>query len=212
MTAAKDQTYALYNLTQFQLSKTLMPIGDYTKDEVRKIAEDRGLAVAKKKDSMEICFVRIMIMLDLSSGEAESVPGSGNFVDKNGVILGKHKGDHPLTVGQRKGLNLAMGHPVFVTGIRPETNEVVIGEGNDVFSDHLVCKDVNWMAIDGLHGGEREVLAKIRYSHKGSPCIIRELPDGTVECRFKEPQRAITPGQAVVFYENECVVGGGTIL
>ena len=105
-----------------------------------------------------------------------------------------------------------MGHPVFVTEIRPETNEVVIGEGNDVFSDHLVCKDVNWMAIDGLHGGEREVLAKIRYSHKGSPCIIRELPDGTVECRFKEPQRAITPGQAVVFYENECVVGGGTIL
>ena len=77
---------------------------------------------------------------------------------------------------------------------------------------YLVCKDVNWMAIDGLHGGEREVLAKIRYSHKGSPCIIRELPDGTVECRFKEPQRAITPGQAVVFYENECVVGGGTIL
>ena len=133
-------------------------------------------------------------------------------MDKNGVILGKHKGITHYTVGQRKGLNLAMGHPVFVTGIRPETNEVVIGEENDVFSDHLVCKDVNWMAIDGLHGGEREVLAKIRYSHKGSPCIIRELPDGTVECRFKEPQRAITPGQAVVFYENECVVGGGTIL
>ena len=105
-----------------------------------------------------------------------------------------------------------MGHPVFVTGIRPETNEVVIGEGNDVFSDHLICKDVNWMAIDGLHGEEKEVLAKIRYSHKGSPCVIRELSDGTVECRFKEPQRAITPGQAVVFYENECVVGGGTIL
>ena len=105
-----------------------------------------------------------------------------------------------------------MGHPVFVTGIRPETNEVVIGEGNDVFSDHLICRDVNWMAIDGLHGEEREVLAKIRYSHKGSSCTIRELPDGTVECQFKEPQRAITPGQAVVFYEDECVVGGGTIL
>ena len=212
VTAAKDQTYALYNLTQFQLSKTLMPIGDYTKDEVRKIAEDRGLAVAKKKDSMEICFVPDNDYAGFIEREAESVPGSGNFVDKNGVILGKHKGITHYTVGQRKGLNLAMGHPVFVTGIRPETNEVVIGEGNDVFSDHLVCRDVNWMAIDGLHGGEREVLAKIRYSHKGSPCIIRELPDGTVECRFKEPQRAITPGQAVVFYENECVVGGGTIL
>ena len=211
-TAAKDQTYALYNLTQFQLSKTLMPIGDYAKDEVRKIAEDRGLTVAKKKDSMEICFVPDNDYAGFIEREAESVPESGNFVDKNGVILGKHKGITHYTVGQRKGLNLAMGHPVFVTGIRPETNEVVIGEGNDVFSDHLICRDVNWMAIDGLHGAEKEVLAKIRYSHKGSPCIIRELPDGTVECRFKEPQRAITPGQAVVFYEDECVVGGGTIL
>ena len=212
VTAAKDQTYALYNLTQFQLSKTLMPIGDYTKDEVRKIAEDRGLAVAKKKDSMEICFVPDNDYAGFIEREASDVPGCGNFVDKNGVILGKHKGITHYTVGQRKGLNLAMGHPVFVTGIRPETNEVVIGDGNDVFSDHLICRDVNWMAIDGLHGEEKEVLAKIRYSHKGSPCIIRELPDGTVECQFKEPQRAITPGQAVVFYEDECVVGGGTIL
>lgn len=212
VTAAKDQTYALYNLTQFQLSKTLMPIGDYAKDEVRKIAEDRGLTVAKKKDSMEICFVPDNDYAGFIEREASDVPGCGNFVDKNGVILGKHKGITHYTVGQRKGLNLAMGHPVFVTGIRPETNEVVIGEGNDVFSDHLICRDVNWMAIDGLHGEEKEVLAKIRYSHKGSPCIIRELPDGTVECQFKELQRAITPGQAVVFYENECVVGGGTIL
>ena len=94
-------------------------------------------------------------MPDLSSGKRKC-SGCGNFVDKNGVILGKHKGITHYTVGQRKGLNLAMGHPVFVTGIRPETNEVVIGEGNDVFSDHLVCKDVNWMAIDGLHGGEQE--------------------------------------------------------
>ena len=105
-----------------------------------------------------------------------------------------------------------MGHPVFVTEIRPETNEVVIGNSDDVFSDTLRCNRLNWMAVDGLHGGEMRVNAKIRYSHKGSPCIIRELPDGTVECQFKEPQRAITPGQAVVFYENECVVGGGTIL
>jgi tRNA-specific 2-thiouridylase len=161
---------------------------------------------------MEICFVPDNDYAGFIEREASDVPGCGNFVDKNGVILGKHKGITHYTVGQRKGLNLAMGHPVFVTGIRPETNEVVIGEGNDVFSDHLICRDVNWMAIDGLHGEEREVLAKIRYSHKGSSCTIRELPDGTVECQFKEPQRAITPGQAVVFYENGCVVGGGTIL
>ena len=212
VTAKKDQTYALYNLTQEQLSRTLMPVGGYTKDEIRKIASEIGIQVANKPDSMEICFVPDNDYAGFIEREASDVPGCGNFVDKNGVILGKHKGITHYTVGQRKGLNLAMGHPVFVTGIRPETNEVVIGEGNDVFSDHLICKDVNWMAIDGLHGEEKEVLAKIRYSHKGSPCVIRELSDGTVECRFKEPQRAITPGQAVVFYENECVVGGGTIL
>ena len=105
-----------------------------------------------------------------------------------------------------------MGHPVFVTGIRPETNEVVIGEGDDVFSDFLVCGGLNWMAEDGLHGEERRVMAKIRYSHKGAPCLIREREDGTVECRFETPQRAITPGQAVVFYENDHIFGGGTIL
>lgn len=212
VTAKKDQTYALYNLTQEQLSRTLMPVGDYTKDEIRKIASEIGIQVANKPDSMEICFVPDNDYAGFIEREASDVPGCGNFVDKNGVILGKHKGITHYTVGQRKGLNLAMGHPVFVTGIRPETNEVIIGEGNDVFSDHLICRDVNWMAIDGLHGEEKEVLAKIRYSHKGSPCTIRELPDGTVECQFKEPQRAITPGQAVVFYEDECVVGGGTIL
>ena len=212
VTAATDQTYALYNLTQEQLMRTKMPVGAYEKSQVRAIAEELGLYVAHKPDSMEICFVPDNDYAGFIEREASDVPGCGNFVDKNGVILGKHKGITHYTVGQRKGLNLAMGHPVFVTGIRPETNEVVIGEGNDVFSDHLICRDVNWMAIDGLHGEEKEVLAKIRYSHKGSPCIIRELPDGTVECRFKEPQRAITPGQAVVFYEDECVVGGGTIL
>ena len=212
VTAAKDQTYALYNLTQEQLSRTLMPVGAYTKEEIREMAEKLGFRVAHKPDSQEICFVPDNDYAGFIEREASDVPGCGNFVDKNGVILGKHKGITHYTVGQRKGLNLAMGHPVFVTGIRPETNEVVIGEGNDVFSDHLICRDVNWMAIDGLHGEEKEVLAKIRYSHKGSPCIIRELPDGTVECQFKELQRAITPGQAVVFYEDECVVGGGTIL
>ena len=211
-TAAKDQTYALYNLTQHQLAHTLMPVGEYTKDKIREMAEEIGLPVAHKPDSQEICFIPDHDYAKYIRENTDTELPPGNFVDLDGNILGKHLGITHYTVGQRKGLNLAMGHPVFVTGIRPETNEVVIGEGNDVFSDHLICRDVNWMAIDGLHGEEKEVLAKIRYSHKGSPCIIRELPDGTVECQFKEPQRAITPGQAVVFYEDECVVGGGTIL
>lgn len=212
VTAAKDQTYALYNLTQEQLSRTLMPVGAYTKDEIRQIAEDHGLAVAKKKDSMEICFIPDNDYAGFIDRSVEHVPGPGNFVDKDGNILGRHKGITHYTVGQRKGLNLAMGRPVFVTEIRPETGEVVIGDSEDVFSDHLICGNVNWMAVDGLHGEERTVMAKIRYSHKGAPCVIRELEDGRVECKFETPQRAITPGQAVVFYENDYVFGGGTIL
>lgn len=212
VTAAKDQTYALYNLTQEQLKRTLMPVGDYTKDEIRRIAEEKNLAVAKKKDSMEICFIPDNDYAKFIEQAAKKVPGAGNFVDKDGNILGNHKGITHYTVGQRKGLNLSMGHPVFVTEIRPESNEVVIGGGEDVFSDYLTCSNVNWMAVEGLHGEERKVMAKIRYSHKGAPCVIRELPDGRVECRFETPQRAITPGQAVVFYEDDHVFGGGTIL
>ena len=212
VTAAKDQTYALYNLTQEQLSRTMMPVGAYTKDEIRQIAEDHGLEVASKKDSMEICFIPDNDYAGFIERSVDNVPGPGNFVDKDGNILGRHKGITHYTVGQRKGLNLALGRPVFVTEIRPETGEVVIGDNEDVFSDRLVCGNVNWMAVDGLHGEEKTVMAKIRYSHKGAPCVIRELPDGTVECKFETPQRAITPGQAVVFYENDYVFGGGTIL
>lgn len=212
VTAAKDQTYALYNLTQEQLARTLMPVGEYEKDVIRQIAEEKGLAVAKKKDSMEICFIPDNDYAGFIERSAESVPGEGNFVDLEGNVIGRHKGITHYTVGQRKGLNLAMGRPVFVTEIRPETNEVVIGDSDDVFSDILTCSNLNWMSIDGLHGGQMPVKAKIRYSHKGAPAIIRELGDGRVECRFETPQRAITPGQAVVFYEEDHIVGGGTIL
>ncbi len=211
-TAAKDQTYALYNLTQDQLAHTLMPVGDYTKEEIRRIAEKNGLAVAGKKDSMEICFIPDNDYAGFIEKNREQVPGEGNFVDRNGKILGRHKGITHYTVGQRKGLNLSMGHPVFVTEIRPETNEVVIGDADDVFGDRLLCSGLNWMSVDGLHGQEMQVTGKIRYSHKGAPCVIREAGDGVVECRFETPQRAITPGQAVVFYEGDHIVGGGTIL
>ena len=210
-TAAKDQTYALYNLTQDQLAHTLMPVGDYTKEEIRRMAEQLGLNVAHKKDSQEICFIPDHDYARFIQENAESVPPEGNFVDQDGRVLGRHRGITHYTVGQRKGLNLSMGRPVFVTAIRPETNEVVIGEGRDVFSSRLVCGNVNWMAMDGLCGGEARVTAKIRYSHKGAPCLIRELGDGRVECVFDEPQRAVTPGQAVVFYNGEYVAGGGII-
>ena len=210
-TAAKDQTYALYNLTQFQLSKTLMPIGDYTKDEVRKIAEDRGLAVAKKKDSMEICFVPDNDYAGFIQRETDYIPKEGNFVDIHGNVIGKHKGIIHYTVGQRKGLGLAMGHPVFVTEIRPDTNEVVIGENADVFASKLYANKLNFMAAEAFTGDVR-AKAKIRYSHAGADCTVRMINEDTLECVFDEPQRAVTPGQALVLYDGEYVLGGGTII
>lgn len=211
-TAAKDQTYALYNLTQYQLSHTLMPVGEFTKEEIRSMAEKIGLLVANKPDSQEICFIPDNDYAKFIEENTDCRLTEGNFVDRDGQILGRHKGITHYTVGQRKGLNLALGHPVFVTGIRPETNEVIIGENEDVFSDTLTCNKLNWMSVEGLSGREMRVSAKIRYSHKGAPCVIREKGPDLVECVFDESQRAITPGQAVVFYDGDYVVGGGTII
>lgn len=211
VTAAKDQTYALYSLTQYQLSHTLMPVGDYSKEQIREMAERIGLNVAGKPDSQEICFIPDHDYGKFIKEHCGQELSPGNFVDIEGNILGCHKGISHYTIGQRKGLGLSMGRPVFVVEIRPETNEVVIGGGNDVFSDRLICSNLNWMAVDGLHGGSMEVMAKIRYSHKGSACQIREIGNDMVECRFEEPQRAITPGQAAVFYDGDYIVGGGVI-
>lgn len=210
VTAAKDQTYALYNLTQHQLAHTLMPVGEYAKEEVRAIADRIGLRVANKPDSQEICFVPdkdYAGFIERYTGE-ESRPG--NFVNQKGEVLGRHKGITHYTIGQRKGLNLAMGHPVFVTAIRPETNEVVIGENEDVFGCQVYADKLNFMSIPKLDG-PREVLAKIRYNHAGAPCRIEMEGEDLVKCTFLEPQRAITPGQALAFYEKGHVLGGGTI-
>ncbi|WP_124064798.1 tRNA 2-thiouridine(34) synthase MnmA [Clostridium sp. E02] len=211
VTAAKDQTYALYNLTQRQLSLTLMPVGAYTKDQIREIADQIDLKVAHKPDSQEICFIPDNDYAGFIEESAGECSPEGNFVDLDGQVIGRHKGITHYTVGQRKGLNLSMGYPVFVVEIRPETNVVVIGKGEDVYSDALRANHINWMAVDGLHGEKMKVTAKIRYSHKGSSCTIWE-EEGGVVCQFDEPQRAITPGQAVVFYQGDYVLGGGTIL
>ncbi len=212
VTAAKDQTYALYNLTQHQLSHTLMPVGDYTKEEIRNIAREAGLPVAHKKDSQEICFIPDNDYAGFIDREAgERVPGPGNFVDKEGKVLGKHKGITHYTIGQRKGLNLSMGHPVFVTGICPKTGQVVIGENEDVFTSHLLCDTLNFMGMEDLRE-PRRVLAKIRYSHKGEYCLLERIAEDKIRCTFENPVRAVTPGQAVVFYEQDYVLGGGTIV
>ena len=188
VTAAKDQTYALYNLTQAQLSRTLMPVGDYHKDEIRQIAEEIGLMVAHKKDSMEIC-----------------------FIPEDGKILGRHKGITHYTVGQRKGLGIALGYPVFVTEIRPETNEVVLGSNEDVFTTELYADHVNFMSLPDIDG-EMELKAKIRYSHSGSMCKVTRTGEDQIHCVFEKPVRAVTPGQAVVLYDGDYVAGGGIII
>lgn len=212
VTAAKDQTYALYNLTQEQLAHTLMPVGEYHKDEIRRIAKEAGLYVANKPDSQEICFVPDNDYAALIDREAAGrVPGPGNFVDKTGKVLGRHKGITHYTVGQRRGLEIAAGHRIFVTEIRPETNEVVIGENEDVFTDTVLCDSVNYMAVEDL-SGERRVRAKIRYNHAGEYCMIKKIDDEKILCTFEKPVRAATPGQAVVFYDGEYVLGGGTII
>lgn len=189
-----------------------MPIGDFKKEEIRDLAEQIGLSVASKPDSQDICFVPDNNYASVVLREAEGdVPPAGNFVTRDGKILGQHKGIIHYTIGQRKGLNLAMGHPVFVTEIRPETNEVVIGEAQDVFSDTLVCNQLNFMAVEDIDGAV-EVTAKIRYSHSGAPCTIEKIDKDHLKCTFQEPVRAVTPGQAVVFYQNDYIFGGGTIV
>lgn len=212
VTAKKDQTYALYNLTQFQLSHTLMPVGAYTKEEIRQMAIDNHLPVANKPDSQDICFVPDGDYAALIAREApDKMPGAGNFVTKDGIVLGQHKGITHYTIGQRKGLGLAMGHHVFVTEIRPETNEVVIGEAEDVFSSELRCSQINFMGMPDLKE-PRRVWAKIRYAHAGEWCILERTGEDEILCKFEKPVRAVTPGQAVVFYEGEYVLGGGVII
>lgn len=211
-TAEKDQTYALYGLTQFQLAHTLMPVGSYHKDEIRQLAKKAGLPVASKPDSQEICFVPDGDYAAFIEREAgERVPGQGRFVTRDGQDLGSHRGITHYTIGQRKHLHLSMGHPVFVTDIRPETNEVVIGEDADVHSDTLRCAGINYMAVESLEG-RGEVLGKIRYSHRGAPCRIERTGEDEITAYFHEKVRAVTPGQAAVFYENGHVLCGGTIL
>ena len=212
VTAAKDQTYALYNLTQEQLSRTLMPVGEYTKEQIREIARREGLSVANKPDSQEICFVPdddYAAFIDRKAGER--VPGPGDFVDTSGKILGQHKGITHYTVGQRRGLNLPMGERVFVAEIRPETNQVVIGKNQDVLTDEVICDRVNFMAVEDLTE-PLKVRAKIRYNHGGEEGMVDQLPDAKVRCQFVRPVRAATPGQALVFYRDGYVLGGGTIL
>ena len=207
----KDQTYALYNLTQEQLKHTMFPLGDYDKTRIRDLAEEAGLQVAHKPDSQEICFVPdndYAGFIEQESGETEK---PGNFVNTAGELLGRHKGIGHYTIGQRKGLGIAFGEPMFVVEIRPQTNEVVLGRGEEVYTDHLVAHQVNYMAVEHLEIGQ-EVTAKIRYNDRGARAVVTDVGNDLFQLHFPKPVRAVTPGQAVVLYDKEYVLGGGTIM
>ncbi len=206
----KDQTYALYNLTQEQLSKTIFPVGGMNKDKVRKIAERNELGVAHKPDSQEICFIEDNDYGKFISENTDSNRIPGNIVDTKGNILGRHRGTYHYTIGQRKGLKIPSNSPLYVIDINIDKNEVVVGDNTETFSDRLTAGDLNWISIDKLDK-EMKVKAKIRYGAKEARAIIKPIENNRVEVVFNKPQRAITRGQSVVFYKGNTVVGGGII-
>ncbi|MBS4540048.1 tRNA 2-thiouridine(34) synthase MnmA [Clostridium sp. D2Q-11] len=209
---AKDQSYALYNMTQEQLKHTLMPLGNFdNKEKVRDIARELGLIVADKKDSQEICFVEDDNYSKFIQENADYKIKSGNFIDINGNTIGKHKGITNYTIGQRKGLGLALGKPAYVTDIDAEKNQVIIGDNSDVYGKELIAEDINLISIDSLES-PLKVKAKIRYNSQSSDAYLIPIDDDKVKIIFDESVRAITSGQSVVFYDNDVIVGGGTIL
>ena len=208
---SKDQSYVLYNLTQEQLKRTLMPVGEYSKDQIRVMAEKIGLPTAHKKDSQEICFVDDNDYAGFIDGYGQGKVPEGNFVDKDGKVLGRHKGITRYTIGQRKGLNIALGKPVFVQKICPETNEVVLGSNEDLFTTTVRANRLNFMAVEDIPE-EIGALGKIRYNHRGDTCKVKRIGEDLLECHFDTPVRAVTPGQALVLYQGEYVLGGGTIV
>ncbi|MBR1760574.1 MAG: tRNA 2-thiouridine(34) synthase MnmA [Schwartzia sp.] len=208
----KDQSYALYKLTQEQLAHTLLPLGGYDKEEVRALAARAGLSAAQKPDSQEICFVTEGKYTDYIERETEAeLPPPGNFVDEAGNVLGVHKGIAHYTVGQRKGLGLALGAPAYVTRIDAEKNEVVIGGEPSLFHTTVLCNDLNFMAVETIERGEKtRAFAKIRYNHQGAPATLEAAGDGLLAVTFDDPVRAPTPGQSAVFYDADgyIIVGG----
>ncbi len=209
----KDQTYFLWQLSQESLKRTLFPLGNLTKDEVRKIAMERGYeAISKKRESQEICFIPDN---DYRRFIRERIPdvdlkiGEGHFVDSSGKILGKHKGYPFYTIGQRKGLIIALGHPMYVIAIDAKTNTVVLGERAELDRRELRVNKINLMKYEKIEG-EKEVVAKIRYNNKGTTCWISQHGD-EIRVVFDQPAWAVTPGQSVLFLEGDDVVGGGII-
>ena len=206
----KDQSYVLYSLTQDQLAHTLLPLGSMEKSQVRQIAQDQGFLNARKKDSQDICFVPDGDYMAFMERYTSTTYPTGNFLDLTGKVVGTHKGAVAYTLGQRKGLGLAMGAPVYVCGKDMEKNTVTVGPNEALFSRSLRANDWNWFPFPELTGPIR-VLAKARYRQIEQPATVYPEENGYARVEFDSPQRAITPGQAVVLYDGDTVIGGGTI-
>ena len=207
----KDQSYVLYFLTQEQLSHTRFPLGEFeSKEQIRALAEELDFITARKHDSQDICFVPDGKYADFLAEYTGRTYEPGDFVDTQGKVLGQHKGIVRYTIGQRKGLGLAMNQPVYVKYKDMEKNQVVIATNEELFSDHLIADTFNWSAIDAPAEPIR-CKAKTRYQAKEADCTVTVLPDGRVDVRFDAPQRALTVGQAVVLYDGDTVLGGGVI-
>lgn len=208
----KDQTYALYNLTQEQLKHMLMPLSDIpTKEEVRAIAQELDVFISEKKDSQEICFIPDDNYPAFIAKHRPKTMRKGKFVDTKGQVLGEHSGIANYTVGQRKGLGITFGKPMFVVSINPDRNEVVLGDNEEVFSKGLIGHKCNFIPFD-RPDGEIRAMIKIRYSAPLAGCTVKMTGPDTAEIVFDEPQRAVTPGQAAVLYDGDRLVGGVTIL
>lgn len=207
---SRDQSYFLYRLSQHQLRHTLMPLGEYKKEDVREIAAKLGLKVHDKPASQEICFIPNGDYRNFLQQKAKNQLIPGEIVNKAGHVLGEHQGIAFYTVGQRKGLGIAMGRPLYVRTIDATKNTIIVGEEADIYSQELIAEEINWQAVESLTQ-EIEAIAQIRYLHKGAQAIISPLNDRSVKVRFREPQRAITPGQSIVFYQDILVLGGGII-
>lgn len=208
---SKDQSYVLYCLSQEQLSRVEFPLGEFSKSEVREMALKNGFVNANKKDSQDICFVPDGDYASFIEKTANFVSSTGDYINQKGEKIGEHKGIIHYTIGQRKGLGVAFGHPVFVIDKNAQTNQVILGEQEDLFYKSVLVKDVNFIPFDELKN-EMSVLAKLRYSQKEQPAVLKPLENGQVILEFSEPQRAPSSGQAAVFYQGDMVVGGGTIV
>ena len=207
----KDQSYVLYAMTKEQLAHTRFPLGALRKTEVRDIAEQNGFVNARKHDSQDICFVQHGTYADFIKKQTGKDYPAGNFVDTDGNVLGRHKGIIYYTVGQHKGLGISSEQPWYVKAVRPEDNTVVLGRNEELFTSVLEAADINLIPIDRIDAPLR-VSAKVRYRQKEQPATVTQIGDDRLRIEFDEPQRAITKGQAVVLYDGDTVVGGGTIV